>query len=358
MKRIFGALAALLLLFGAFVTVSADTESARDLAVIKLGSAGEGSTVNYFVLRTVMGYCDEDGVCKGELFDGVVFEESQKTNTPEKAEVFIDELTLKGGALASAEQAARELEENGYLEKGQRYPVYVSFPNATDFFETEEEIKEFCAYFIDTLVFAFEFQEYEDICLKGMYFGDGYDENEKLRSFCISLAKEKGLECVAVTAEGHPIEADKVYASNKQFEDRFGAVEHGGVVLPLDGVPTDEDNSSVKKLLENAIEFSEFDGSAPLLFTFEAFNNLYDCAIATAQDFPNENGRLAYDCVKDCLKRDFEGLRSVYKELKSADNSASEDNLPLNIIFSTALCAAGAGAISYILIRKAKRNGK
>lgn len=358
MKRFFGALAALLLLLSAFVTASADAESVRDLAVIKLGSAGEGSTVNYFVLRTVMGYCDEDGVCKGRLFDGVVFEEAQKTNTPEKAEAFIDELTLKGGALASADQAARELRENGYLEDGELYPVYVSLPYAKSFFETEKEIEDFCVYFIDTLVFAFEFQKYEDIYLKGMYFGDGYDENEKLRSFCISFAKEKGLECVAVTAEGHPIEAEKVYASNEGFEDRFGAVEHGGVVLSFDGVPVTEDTASVKKLLENAIEFSEFDGSAPLLFTFEAFNNLYDCAIATAQDLPNENARLAYDCVKDCLKRDFEGLRGVYKELESVDNSVSEDDLPMNVIFSAVLCAVGAGAISYILIRKAKRNGK
>lgn len=361
MRKLLAVLLAVLALYTSSVAFGAENVP-DNMALLELGSAAEGSTLNYFVLRTVMGYCDTAGLCTDTMFEGVILLNAKSTDSPERVEAYLEELTGKNGVFSSAEQVANDLKENELMGEDKAFPLYAAFPNVSGFCNGEKERIDLCEYFIDTLVFAVEYRDYQSVYLAGIYFDESYDEDEGFRTECMALAEEKGLFTIAATAKGHAIEADFVYACNAEFSDRLGAVKDGGVVVSLGGVPNDSDDSHLRALLSDGIQLCEFDGDTPKLFTFEANNNLYDCAISIEQNVPNKNGRLAYDCIKSYIDGDFEALRNVYDGLLKTDDGTEDKNgggedkgLPNEVIAAIAVCVAGLICIAYILYRKAKR---
>ncbi len=362
MYRLFSVLLAAVLLIGGF-TVSAAEASIipEDMALLQLGSAAEGSTLNYFVLRSVLQYCDDEGLMVGELFQGTVFSEPKDTNSKEKVMAFLDALTLESGVFSSAEIIVGDLKADKHYPQEHKYPLFVSFPNVSMFLNEQADIEEFCQYYIDTMVFAVNSKEYSHVNLAGVYFDSSYDGNESFRHYCMQLAKERGLVTIASTKGGEQIEADVIYAAQGDFTERIDASNCNGIELPFDGVPTNDDASHLSAFLDKAFALETCEKR--LLFTFEAYNNIYDCAIALSQDEPNKNGRLAYECINNLLNDDYDTLREVNNALdkendkkpNSANKNGDDNKLTLDIVIPVIIFIVCVLGIIYILVRKAKK---
>ncbi len=358
MKKILCLILAFAFMLGT-VSVSADEEKSlpQYLALLQLGSAGEGSTLNYFVLRTVMQYCDTDGMCKGKLFDGVVFTQENKTDTAEEIMTFLDELATAGGVFKAADQAAKDLKDNGYMQNDDKYPIFVSFPCAGLFYDDLTEAKAFSEYFLQTLIYAFNKEEYANIVLSGLYFGNEYEGNASLRDHCIALADAQGLTTLFYTESSCNADADACYYGGGSFAERLEN-SSCGVVFELEGVPNAESVNPLKALIECIGRFKECK-TKPVLFTFEAYNNLYDCAIALEGTEPNKNGRLTYECINSLICGDYafpETVRTQLSEEKASDSSVNEERrtIPPDVVIPSALGLILVGLVIFMFVRKAK----
>lgn len=345
MVRLLCVLLAVILLMGG-VSVSATEDIPKNMALLELGSAAEGSTLNYYVLRAVVQYCDAEGICNGKLFDGLVFAQPKNTDSREEVQAFMDELTQSSGVFSVVEQLVIDLKDGGFLDKSYIYPLFVAFPNVSTFALEDREKEEFCRYYADTLFYAVEIAKYKHIALAGVYFDDSYSGNRSFKNYCMSLVKEKGLLVVESTSSEKDALSDRAYSC-------YGSnLTQGGAEVYFAGVPTAEDGSVLADFLRQVYAIPQ---EKPLLFTFEAFNNLYDCASALSQNEPNENGRQAYECINSILSGDYDKTREVYGKFTVNTSTDENDKLPISIIVCIAICVAGLLYIVYILVKKGKK---
>ncbi len=353
MHRLLGVFLAFLLLVGG-VSVAAE-EIPDAMALLELGSAAEGSTLNYYTLRVVMQYCNAEGVCVGTMFDGVVLSHPRNTDSREKADTYLSEVAGASGIFSVAEQLAAELAEGGFTDEAYVYPFFVSFPNASGFDISDAEKEEFCNYYIDSLVLAVESENYSHIALVGVYFDDSYSGNLSFKNYCMSLVKAKGLLVIESTSGDKDALADRAYSCYG------GKAVAEGAELYLSGVPTAEDGRVLVNFLDQVYAVPQ---GKSVLYTFEAFNNLYDCAIALDQNEPNSNARQTYDCIKSVLKGDTEATRQVYDALKKAaenKNSNSDEEkskTDIGIIICAIIIALGLAYLIFTLFGKDRLNGR
>ena len=171
----------------------------------------------------------------------------------------------------------------------------------------------------------------------------------------MSLIKDKGLLCIESTDTEKDVLTDRAYS----YRDNDG--EQEGVELYLGGVPSSDDSDILRSFLEQVYTSS---ATKPKLFTFEAFNNLYDCASALDQNEPNHNARLTYDCVYSILAGDIDSTRDVYDSLKDRDKNGTqvdenseetENNANTGLIICGVVIVFCLAYIILILFRKGKR---
>ncbi len=294
----------LLVSFGAHGADATGT-AVNSLAMLDIYSSSEGSMLNYFTLRPVIEYCNTEGNCKGILFDGVIFSGSKAFDDADGVMGYVDDLCVKG-VFAGAEQTGNELYENSYLAEGEKYPLYAVFPYSKSFFDTDSEVYEFCRYYVDTLVFAFESKGYERISLAGLYFGSEFAADEDLRRFCIGLCREKGLAAVC---------------SDKTME---GCDIVLGSTVTLKGVPSDSDKAFAAQLFTDAKEYVCGDDNTSVLFTFNAYNTPYECGAGLEENPPNKTARLTYEAIRATLRGDIASLEEMEAELGLAVNNGED----------------------------------
>lgn len=353
-----------LLLFG-LVDASAfaeevSTYTGGNLAVLQIGSAAEGSTVNYFFLRDVMAYRDIDGVYTSRMFDGIVFTEMDDVNTPERTESFISRLENEN-VFGAVDTAMGIFVEDGLCPADIRYPLYVSFPNPNGYFSSLDSTEEFCVYYIDTLCSVFSADKYEYAYLAGLYFDASYDTYPALRDFCIDLVKTKGLTSVAVTKNETELKADRVFA--EQF------CEGRGVMVEFGEVPNADNATAVDNLTELAKVLSDESYGGDLLFVFDTFTSVYDCAAGLEEAVPNDNARRAYDDLKLLLDGKYadafsDALSGTSSAVAGNNESSSAEQVGRTVTkVETYLCAALAVFavvalfyIAYVLIKRVGTN--
>ncbi len=354
MHRLLSVLLAFLLVFGG-ITVAAEEDIPKAMALLELGSAAEGSTLNYYSLRVVMHYCNAEGICAGQMFEGVVIAHPKSTDSREKADAYLSEVAGASGVFSLAEQLAAELVENGFADESFVYPVFVSFPNAGGFDVSDAEKEEFCNYYIDSLVFAFESANYSRIMLAGVYFDDSYSGNISLKNYCMSLVKAKGLLVIESTS------GDKDVLSDRSYSCYGSTVAGDGAELYFGGVPATDDGSLLINFLDQVYAIPK---DKSVLYTFEAFNNLYDCAIALEQNEPNSNARQAYECINSILKGDTDATRGIYESLKAAaaagDSAGGKgkNKTDIGIAVCAVIIALGLVYLIFTLVGKDKLNGR
>ena len=367
-KFIFAIVLSVLIIQNCFVTVSAadDDFPCDDLAVLQLGSAAEGSTINYFFLRDIMCYRNTEGMYVSELFNGIVITEMEGVDTPEEAEGFITRLD-KEGVFGAVDIAAGIFVEDGLYKSDKKYPVFIAFPNPSDYFNSVDETEGFCRYYIDTLCSVFAYDKFEYAYLAGVFFDDSYDSCHELRDFCIGLVKEKDMLTVATTCFDEAIGVDKLFASNKEDASRYNSTNSDGFVVYFDGVPSLDDPAYLIRLKEQAALLND-SKDACLLFVFDTFSTVYDCAAALEETVPNVNGRNSYEVLRHFVNRDYNRIDSISIKYNTADpvnNGAASDDLnegrtataAERAVFAilSVLALAAFGYILYALIYRGKK---
>jgi len=339
---------ALILLLPFTMVNAADTDAYLDFALVEIDTGAVGSSVNYFVLRPLMEYDDEGGIAKGTMFDSLIFSLSNPPTKAEGMEAFISDLFQEGACISAADTVAGEMKEDGFLNKDGKYPIYVSVP----YIETEADKNELCRYFVDTLSAVFHSKDYKNIALAGIYLSDAYDAAPTLRSFCIKLAKDKGLDCVVSTAIGGTEDA-RFIASSPSIKNQIDMdVENKGYSLRLNGVPDDSDNKPYTGLISDYNQLRDAKiGRADMLFSFRAYNDVYDCASSIESAVPNPKARKAYELLKEIIECPFDETSVPVKE---------DDKLPWHYFVFGAFAVLGTAGIIYLTIalyKKGKNNG-
>ncbi len=296
--------------------ISAQTQTDYNcVAFIKTNSASEGSSFNFFFAAPLVQYVDNDGVCKGAMFNSFVFEPNKIAASPNEAEQFIADIMKEHENLDALENSAVALKEDGYADKNSKLKIYISVPFDKNTFADENEQKLFIEYFVNTLYIAFEAEKFANLSLAGLYFDKNFDE--ELLNMCKSHAESLKLNTISYEQLYH---------------------------ISLDGVP---DNSN-KKHYDNLTKgYSNFAMQSQLLGVhFDAFNTLHDCAIAATDGADNTTGRCAYDYVHDII------THSVVES--QADNRTSDVEYAFYAFIASAATACGIYVIVSCL-RKAFR---
>jgi len=201
------------------------------------------------------------------------------------------------------------------------------------------------------LVLAVESANYNHIALAGVYFDDSYSGNLSFKNYCMSLVKAKGLLVIESTSGDKDALADRAYSCYGSKADAEGTE------LYLSGVPTVDDGRALVDFLDQVYAAPQ---GKSMLYTFEAFNNLYDCAIALEQNEPNTNARQTYDCIKSVIKGDTEATRQVYDDLKKAADSQNgneeKGRTNIGIIICAIIIALGLAYLVFTLYGKDRLN--
>lgn len=358
MKKAFCVVLLLFVLTNTY-TVSATEENkpGAAYALLELGSSSEGSIISYFMLQDVMGYRDEAGITHGILFDGIIFTEEKGTDTPEEAEEFLRQL-VEGGVFAAVEIVASVLVEDGIVEEGYKYPLYISFPNPSGYFETYDEAKGFCAYFLDTIYSAFSAKSFEHISLEGVYFDTSYSADSSIKGFCEELAGKKGLYTVSASIDGGAVDGD-VVCDFREGDERFDTTL-GGTYVFLNGVPNGTNTEPLESLIAQGIKVCENRSLQTLIFTFDAYSTVYECAAAAQETVPNDNGRIAYECLNSIIQRDSAALEKARASIVEDDDTAQGKEKESRSVFYSFLALASVVAIAavYATYRKVKKRGQ
>ncbi len=350
MKRILVLFLAIIFMLPTVAYAEADENknASLRLALVEVDTGAVGSSVNYFVLRPLMEYDNREGIAEGTMFDGLVFSLKYAPANPSAAEDFIAALFKEGTCIPAADDVAGEMKADGFLAKEAKYPIYVDVTAIFAFFDNDAERKGFYEYYVDTLTGVFKSKAFENIKLKGVYFGSGYDSHPDLRSYCIAVAKEKGLESVASSLIGN-VEDATSFGANEKIKDQLAIKENvNGYTLLLDGVPDESHTSPYDKLSADYGELVKKDATLKLLVRFKAFNDVYDCASAIENSVPNENGRKAYELLKAIIDGSV-GENSV--EEKTGNRYGI-------VIAVSCLAVAMVTLLVYTLYRKGKSNDK
>lgn len=332
--------------------------TAGRFALLETDSGALGSTVNYFSLRPVMQYADTAGVATDVMFNNVVFALKSPPSSAEKAEGFITELFKQGACLNAAEAVAAEMLEGGHIKD--KYPVYVGMPYVGGIFATEQERQEFCRYFVDTVLSLYTSKGYNSIYLAGVFFGVDYDAMPDLRTFCINYAAGKELLSVVATAIGGDINADKVFAYNRSINKQpLPTTEKHGYTLTLSGVPQEGDPAPY---IELEVEYntlkSKGAAGVPLLFRFDTFNTVYDCASAMENTVPNAKARAAYDLLKQAVDNTYD--KPAAEESTANDETKGRVAKGVEYAVYAVLALIGTAGfvyLAYVLYKKGKNNG-
>lgn len=347
MKRILVLLLAIIFMFSTPVFAEVEENSPISLALVDVDTGAQGSSVNYFVLRPLMEYDNREGIAEGKMFGGIVFSLKYAPLSASAAEGFISTLLKKGTCIPAADDVAGEMKEDGFLAKDGKYPIYAAIPCVFSLFDSDAERRGFCEYYIDTLVGVFQGAELKNTELKGFYFSSDYDACPDLRSYCIAIAKEKGLSAIASSTVGN-IDDAMVFAANEKVKDQLSLkTKVNGYTLHLDGVPNDNFTAPYDKLSSQYNELvKEKAEKSNLLVSFKAFNDVYDCASAIEDTVPNENARKTYELLKGITDG---SLKDTTVDKKDESNHSI-------IIAASCLVVAVIGALAYILYRKGKKN--
>ncbi len=350
-KALLFIIALLFLLPFAVTGAYAEGEDVTSFALVETDTGPIGGSVNYFVLRPLMEYDDEGGIARGKMFGSLIFSLKTPPDKAERAEAFITDLFKEGACISAADTVAEEMKADGILDKDGKYPIYVSLPYPGSAFDKEADREGFCKYFIDTLYGVFSSKNYAHISLDGIYLSDAYDAAPSLRSYCIRLASDKGLDCVAATAIGGVKDARVIASSNgvdKQLEMKDGAK---GYSLHLGGVPDDKDRAPYTKLMAdyNILRSAKI-GHSNLLFSFRSYNDVYDCASAMENTVPNPKGRSAYELLREIINCPFDG---------SSAYITGDGGLQWHYYTGAVFAVLGTAGIIYMiaaLYRKGKRD--
>lgn len=369
MKRFVGLLLVIIMIFGTGLNVFAGTGGNevfpfRRIAMLNMSSSAEGSNINYFVIRPVIGHTDESGETDGTMFDAVILDIGYVPKTPVEAENFITALFAKGANLDAAESAVGDLKDGKYVADDYKYPIFISMPYFYPLFHTTEERNEFCTYFVITFLSVLKNHDFKNIYIAGISFGIEYDAVPDFRNDCAKVVKENGLLSIALTTVSGTVNTDACFAANENIGRRLSVAEgFTGATLKLEAVPSAGDDSALTKLRS---DFDKFKNSvvkaSPIVFTFNAFNDLYDCAAGLEEAIPNENAREAYDFISNVI--DYTGAEeeSSVTEVTSehVDDVAVGKPITSNMWFwvVVVVTVAAAGCLIYYLVIKRKNNDK
>lgn len=372
MKRLLCLILVVLILMCSSVSVAASNKAEDEfpfkrMAFLSVLSSAEGSYINHFVLRPVITYTDNSGSAKGALFDAVIFDCGITPKTPVEAENFIVSLFKEGINLSAAESVVADLKGGGYASKDYKYPIFVSLPYYYGAFETMEDRSIFCTYFIKTLCSVFDKAEFEHIYLAGISFSIDYDAVPDFRSECAKVVADAKLLSVAFTTIGGTITTDACFTANENLNRRFSLAEsYTGATMRLNGVPSNDDAAPLTELEH---DFSKFKASAikskPVVFTFNAFNDVYDCASALEETVPNKKARAAYDLISEIVEYDGHEPEAEVSEISEISDDVEENEGRIAngaeywIYAAVALLSVACIAyVVFVLVKKGRNNVK
>lgn len=331
MKRIIClAIAFVLLCSCATYAVNAEAEGAsfpyKHLAVLKIGSSAEGSSINYFMVRPAVCYTSDSGITSGIMFDALIFASGSIPKTPVEAENFITALFYEGENLAAVNSAVEDLKSGGFVSADYKYPFFVELPYYYDAFEDGQERLSFCEYFVVTFSAVLKKSGLDNIAFAGISFGTEYDTVPDFRKNCASVIKERGLLSIAFSAIGSSDYVDACFAASTGFSSRLQLLKNAdGIVVRLGGVPNDDNDKALGELKS---ELSSFEKSAynqkAIVFEFNAFSDLYECAAALEEAVPNKTAREVYDLIAKTVTCDGKNDESGIEESSEASDDGQE----------------------------------
>lgn len=358
---------ALLCVFSIGVFATDDTAGDFDfgrIALLSMTSSAEGSNINYFIMRPVICHTDAAGETDGTMFDSVILDIGFVPKTPVEAESFITSLFTKGANLDAIENVVADLKDGKFVPNDYKYPVFVSMPYFYGLFKTLEERNEFCNYFVITLLSVLKMHEFKNLYIAGFCFGIEYDAVPDFRSNCVTAAKENGFKTIALTTVSGVSDVDACFAANENIGRKLSLGEdYNGVTLKLAGVPSDKDSTPLDNLKNDFVRFKNSSiKNKAVVFTFSAFNDLYDCAAGLDETIPNEPARDAYNFVSDIVAyTGVEEESSDAEESIEISNDQSDSDITDETWFWVVIAVPTVAVISAcvaVFVVKGKKNGK